>query len=565
MPKVVFEGKIANGQTPEKVKNNLHFLLKCDERKIDRLFVGGPVEIMNDVHYQQSLNIQTRFELAGAQCKIIPLYDEQPAKPFVKKAAVEEIQSVPIKGQNERSKKVAAAPHSQPSVTPESVFEVQELDTSITWKLRLFPNFVEFMNLQNSDHFKISRDQAAKLILLKDAFVLEVKHNTKTYTFMTEPDHSSNLQIWLSKRRYQVILDQYRAALKHHMIFIAPDIPAHLIQQAVKAYAYAYNGRDGEEALALIGTGELGNVTEGLFLTNKNLYLHTYSENPIKFELGQIQTITLRKKSAPTLCVNDQEVFSVPPDLHNTMIPFVEMVKKLVAYFNQSMICPKCGLEQKKSAKCAQCGIFVQNYMKRKRPYRDSMKKPQSPEEQEIKEDILVWPIYFFGSIFYACITTLLLYHRSHLPGLGEHLKGFPYGIFIFFLSLIMYLLLYPIFLILCSLQKNFKNMTPIVVILLIIWLRMMILFFSYIPADQYYYRGVKRSVGTLNIVLTCLITPLITFGFGKVAFFIRGLLLIALNAEHFDGDLKLSKPVSVVLIPIAVFYIIIYLGALYY
>ena len=67
---VIFDGAIDQRYQREDVKKNLKTLLKLHDRRIEELFSGHPVIIMQDVDYHPALKIQTSFELAGAFCRL---------------------------------------------------------------------------------------------------------------------------------------------------------------------------------------------------------------------------------------------------------------------------------------------------------------------------------------------------------------------------------------------------------------------------------------------------------------------------------------------------------------
>ncbi|MDY0092328.1 MAG: hypothetical protein RBT80_06485 [Candidatus Vecturithrix sp.] len=70
---VIFDGTVAEGHEVEEVKKNLKTLLKLNDKRLEELFSGHPMVIMQDVNYLPALKIQTSFELAGATCRIEPV------------------------------------------------------------------------------------------------------------------------------------------------------------------------------------------------------------------------------------------------------------------------------------------------------------------------------------------------------------------------------------------------------------------------------------------------------------------------------------------------------------
>ena len=76
---VIFSGKIADGQDPQQVKQQLTQLFKTNRGRIDKLFSGKPVRIRENVPYQTALEYQKTLERAGAICSIQPV-EEQAAQ-----------------------------------------------------------------------------------------------------------------------------------------------------------------------------------------------------------------------------------------------------------------------------------------------------------------------------------------------------------------------------------------------------------------------------------------------------------------------------------------------------
>lgn len=69
--KVVFNGRIFEGCKVEEVKRNLALLFKIDSKRIERLFVKGPIVIRRNVDHHTATKYQRAFEKAGALCEIV--------------------------------------------------------------------------------------------------------------------------------------------------------------------------------------------------------------------------------------------------------------------------------------------------------------------------------------------------------------------------------------------------------------------------------------------------------------------------------------------------------------
>lgn len=87
---VIFDGTIDQHYQQEDVKKNLKELLKLNDRRLEELFSGQPVVIMQDVDYHPALKIQTSFELAGAICRFEPATTFSAADDLVEEVSQQE-------------------------------------------------------------------------------------------------------------------------------------------------------------------------------------------------------------------------------------------------------------------------------------------------------------------------------------------------------------------------------------------------------------------------------------------------------------------------------------------
>ncbi len=67
---LVFEGKIARGQTPEEVKKKLGAMLKLDAKGVGQIFSGRPVIIKKELDPQTAAKYKQAFESAGAVARL---------------------------------------------------------------------------------------------------------------------------------------------------------------------------------------------------------------------------------------------------------------------------------------------------------------------------------------------------------------------------------------------------------------------------------------------------------------------------------------------------------------
>ncbi len=77
--KIVFEGKLFDGQKLEIVKKRLASLFNMDLAKVERLFQRGQVIIKSGIDYRTALRFQAAFQKTGAKCRIIQI-EKTPSK-----------------------------------------------------------------------------------------------------------------------------------------------------------------------------------------------------------------------------------------------------------------------------------------------------------------------------------------------------------------------------------------------------------------------------------------------------------------------------------------------------
>ena len=68
--KIVFEGRILEGQNLAEVKKRLAGLLKSDIKKIDRLFIGAPVILKKNIDYPTASKFKETLRTTGVVCEI---------------------------------------------------------------------------------------------------------------------------------------------------------------------------------------------------------------------------------------------------------------------------------------------------------------------------------------------------------------------------------------------------------------------------------------------------------------------------------------------------------------
>jgi uncharacterized protein YbjQ (UPF0145 family) len=83
---LVFEGQIAEGAAPDKVKRNLASLLKRKPEEIQHLFTGDPVVIKRNMAPEKAKKYKSAFEKAGGVCRLEAAAGEKPAELAAKKS-----------------------------------------------------------------------------------------------------------------------------------------------------------------------------------------------------------------------------------------------------------------------------------------------------------------------------------------------------------------------------------------------------------------------------------------------------------------------------------------------
>jgi len=72
--KIIFEGKIIQGQDSEKVRSNLATLFKVKPDQINNFFTGKPIVLKNNLTDETALKYKQAINNAGADCFIEPIY-----------------------------------------------------------------------------------------------------------------------------------------------------------------------------------------------------------------------------------------------------------------------------------------------------------------------------------------------------------------------------------------------------------------------------------------------------------------------------------------------------------
>jgi uncharacterized protein YbjQ (UPF0145 family) len=83
---LVFEGQIAEGAAPDKVKRNLASLLKRKPEEIQHLFTGDPIVIKRNMPPEKAKKYKSAFEKAGGVCRLEAAGEEKPAELAAKKS-----------------------------------------------------------------------------------------------------------------------------------------------------------------------------------------------------------------------------------------------------------------------------------------------------------------------------------------------------------------------------------------------------------------------------------------------------------------------------------------------
>jgi hypothetical protein len=71
--RVIFQGQVRAGCWPERVREEVAHLLRCDETTLSRLFSGQAVVIKDEIESETARNVKAVFEKTGALCFIKPV------------------------------------------------------------------------------------------------------------------------------------------------------------------------------------------------------------------------------------------------------------------------------------------------------------------------------------------------------------------------------------------------------------------------------------------------------------------------------------------------------------
>jgi len=104
--RIVFEGKIKDGEDLGQVKVRLADLFKKKPGKIDALFTGEAIIIKKNLDYRTAYKFKLAIEKAGALCRVEGITDEIPEEPATKQEPVPET--------------AAALPTEPPALPPEA-------------------------------------------------------------------------------------------------------------------------------------------------------------------------------------------------------------------------------------------------------------------------------------------------------------------------------------------------------------------------------------------------------------------------------------------------------------
>jgi len=75
--KIIYKGKIAQGQQIEQVKLSLASLLNLSHEKTEQLFCGKPIIVAKNVNYDTAMKYKQTFDTAGAICSVEKFKPEQ--------------------------------------------------------------------------------------------------------------------------------------------------------------------------------------------------------------------------------------------------------------------------------------------------------------------------------------------------------------------------------------------------------------------------------------------------------------------------------------------------------
>lgn len=124
--------------------------------------------------------------------------------------------------------------------------------------------------------------------------------------------------------RIRAILAEYRSKCKQSNIFITPNIPQKLLNNAVASYAHL--GED-ERVLIVIEMSHSGSAA-GIVLTDKKIHLRSSQGEQTCFELTGVRCIRLQGKE---LFINNLSTVTIPDHFQKTLKLFPEIVKRITS------------------------------------------------------------------------------------------------------------------------------------------------------------------------------------------------------------------------------------------
>lgn len=76
--RIVFEGRLVEGEDPDRVRERIARLFGADRETVDRLFDSLPATVKRDLDRATAVRYQRAFEKTGALCEIGPMEEEAP-------------------------------------------------------------------------------------------------------------------------------------------------------------------------------------------------------------------------------------------------------------------------------------------------------------------------------------------------------------------------------------------------------------------------------------------------------------------------------------------------------
>jgi len=127
----------------------------------------------------------------------------------------------------------------------------------------------------------------------------------------------------------EAIVVKYSSQIRDEYIFFNPNIPPHMLGNAVASYAPVSGG---ERVLALIDNTVMRNGGSGVLLTNQSIYAHNTGEGPRKHALNSIKSVKFNDGwLLDTIDINGFAFYLASTPRKQSLVLFTEMLNAIAA------------------------------------------------------------------------------------------------------------------------------------------------------------------------------------------------------------------------------------------